>query len=46
MLFIYPWEFVFDHPLLLLLVQIVLCSAASFGTIVLLAYLRTAGYIP
>ena len=45
-LFVYPWEFLFDHPLLYLLVEIVLCSAASFGTIVLLAYLRTAGYIP
>lgn len=46
MLFVYPWEFLFDHPLLYLLVEIVLCSAASFGTIVLLAYLKTAGYIP
>lgn len=38
-------EFLMRHPLALLLAQIVLCAAASFATIVLLVFLKTAGYI-
>lgn len=39
-------DFLMDHPLATLLVQIVLCAAAAYATTFVLVLLRSAGYIP
>ena len=44
--FITVTDFLMDHPLVTLLVQIVLCAGAAFATTILLVLLRMAGYIP